>query len=140
MGEVPHRRIALIEEPDERLEEETVELLGGDDNVALERVDAADALDGSAASRTIWPSWWSASTASHTIELLREVDRRRGPARAADDRLPAGQAANTDRARIDALSKTAVMAVADSPERLVDRAARVPAPRRGAAADAHEAR
>ena len=58
-----------------------------------------------------------------TLELLREVtadeDLRERPMIAY---LPA-ELPNADRARLDALSKTAVIAVADSPERLVDRAA-----------------
>ena len=43
-----------------------------------------------------------------------------------------GSLSKTDRARLDALAKSAVITVADSPERLVDRAGAVPAPRRGA--------
>ena len=123
MGDVPHRRIALIEESDERLEEETVELLGGADNVALERVDAAEAVDRLRSDPYDLAVVVVGEHAAHTIELLREVTvdedlRERRMIAYLPSKLP-----NTDRARIDALSKTAVMAVADSPERLVDRAA-----------------
>ena len=45
-----------------------------------------------------------------------------------------------ERARLDALAKAAVITVADSPERLVDRADAVPAPRRGTAARAEPGR
>jgi CheY-like chemotaxis protein len=123
MGDVPHRRIALIEEPDDRLEEETVELLGGADNVALDRVDAADALDRLRSDPYDLAVVVVGEHAAHTIDLLREVTvdedlRERRMIAYLPSKLP-----NTDRARIDALSKTAVMVVADSPERLVDRAA-----------------
>jgi signal transduction histidine kinase/CheY-like chemotaxis protein len=124
MGEVLHRRIALIEEQDEHLEEETVELLGGADNVAIEQIDAQDALG---TLRSSEPYDLAVVVVgeqpAHTIELLREVTadealRERRMIAYLPSKLP-----NTDRARIDALSKTAVIAVADSPERLVDRAA-----------------
>ena len=121
MGDVPHRRIALIEEPDERLEEETVELLGGADNVAL---GARRRRSGRSprAIPTISPSWWSGARRAHD-RAVAQGDRRRGPARAADDRLPAVQAAEHRPRQDRRAAKTAVMAVADSPERLVDRAA-----------------
>ena len=123
MGEVTHRRIALIEEHDARLEEETVELLAGGDNIELERVDAQDALGRLRNEPYDLAVVVVGDHRAQTIELLRDVTvdeelrERRMIAY-----LPA-KLTNTDRARIDALSKTAVMAVADSPERLVDRAA-----------------
>ncbi|HET7047176.1 MAG TPA: HAMP domain-containing protein [Solirubrobacteraceae bacterium] len=123
IGEVSHRRIALIEEQDERLEEETLELLGGGDNIELERIDAQDALGRLRSEPFDLAVVVVGEQPAHTIELLREV--------AVDEALRErrmiaylpSKLSNTDRARIDALSKTAVMAVADSPERLVDRAA-----------------
>jgi CheY-like chemotaxis protein len=123
MGEVSHRRIALIEAPDERLDDETVELLGGADNVALDRIDAGDALGRMRSEPYDLVVVIVGEHPAPTIELLREVAvdedlRERRMIAYLPAKLP-----NTDRARIDALSKTAVMAVADSPERLVDRAA-----------------
>jgi signal transduction histidine kinase/CheY-like chemotaxis protein len=123
MGEASHRRIALIEEQDERLEEETVELLGGGDTVELERIDAQDALGRLRSEPYDLAVVVVGGHRAHTIELLREVTVDEGlRERRMIAYLPA-KLTNTDRARIDALSKTAVMAVADSPERLVDRAA-----------------
>jgi signal transduction histidine kinase/CheY-like chemotaxis protein/HAMP domain-containing protein len=123
MGEVSHRTIALIEEQDERLEDETVELLGGADNVALERIDADDALDRLRSEAYDLAVVVVGEHRTNTIELLREVTVDEGLRERRMIAFLPSKLSNTDRARIDALSKTAVMVVADSPERLVDRAA-----------------
>ncbi len=120
---MPERRIALVEEGDERLDDETVALLAGSDQLALERIDAADAL---AALRREAFDLAVVVIGRHprtAIELLRDVSadrdlRERRMIAYVKDKLD-----NADRALLDALSKTAVMAVADSPERLVDRTA-----------------
>jgi signal transduction histidine kinase/CheY-like chemotaxis protein len=121
-AEAPGRRIALIEEADERLDDETLGLLTGGD-VAVQRIEAADALDAVRSRAFELTVVVVGGDRAQTATLLREVTvdealRERRMIVYLKDKLP-----NTDRARIDALSKTAVIAVADSPERLVDRAA-----------------
>jgi signal transduction histidine kinase/HAMP domain-containing protein/CheY-like chemotaxis protein len=122
-SEAPGRRIALIEEEDERLDDETLGFLTGGDNVEFERIAATDALPALRTRQFDLTVVVVGSNRTNTAALLREVTvdellRERRMIAYLQDRLP-----NADRARIDALSKTAVMAVADSPERLVDRAA-----------------
>jgi CheY-like chemotaxis protein len=123
MAEVSQRRIALIEESDEQLDDETVELLAGGDHLELERIDASDALEKLRSETFDLAVLVVGEHRTRTTELLRELT--------VDDVLRErrmiaylrAKLSNADRARVDALSKTAVMAVADSPERLVDRAA-----------------
>ncbi|HEY1509579.1 MAG TPA: HAMP domain-containing protein [Solirubrobacteraceae bacterium] len=122
LAELPARRIALIEDQDEQLDGETVGLLTGD-HVELERVDPAAALDTLRREAFDLAVVVVGRNRPKTTAMLRDVtvdeqlrDRRMIAY------LPA-KLSNADRARLDALSKTAVMVVADSPERLVDRAA-----------------
>jgi CheY-like chemotaxis protein len=122
LAELPARRIALIEEQDERLDDETVGLLTGD-HVELVRIDPADALDTLRGETFDLAVVVLGRNRANTTAILRDVTvdeelrERRMIAY-----LPA-KLSNADRARLDALSKTAVMVVADSRERLVDRAA-----------------
>jgi HAMP domain-containing protein/signal transduction histidine kinase/CheY-like chemotaxis protein len=122
-AEAPGRRIALIEEEQEHLDEETLGFLTGGDHVELERIVATDALRALRRRQFDLTVVVVGRNRTQTAALLREVTvdealRERRMIAYLQDKL-----SNAERARIDALSKTAVMAVADSPERLVDRAA-----------------
>ena len=122
--ESPGRRIALIAEHDE-VDEQIRTLLAAGERVELERIDPQRAL---AAMREepfdlgvviVGPRRGE----SAPFELLRdvasdEVLRERPLIAYAPGKLP-----KAERARLDALSKGAVITVADSPERLADRTA-----------------
>jgi HAMP domain-containing protein/signal transduction histidine kinase/CheY-like chemotaxis protein len=122
-AEAPGRRIALIETESDRLDEETLSLLTGGDQVELERIDAVDGLSRLRGDEFDLTVFVVGEDRDGPAQLLREVT--------VDELLRErrmivylqGKPSNPDRARIDALCKTAVMVVADSPERLVDRAA-----------------
>jgi signal transduction histidine kinase/CheY-like chemotaxis protein len=116
------RRIAVIA-PDRAVLDELEGLLSGGEGVSLHVIDPARAA---AALRE--ESFDLAVAAigggrDEAFALLREVAtdevlRERPMIAFVDDELP-----KTERARLDALSKAAVITVVDSPERLVDRAA-----------------
>jgi signal transduction histidine kinase/CheY-like chemotaxis protein/HAMP domain-containing protein len=124
VAELPVRRIALIAEEGE-LDEEITELLAGGDHVELERI----APDGALA--ILHDQTFDLGVVvvgrrrgeSTRVELLRDVATdevlRERPLIA----FVPGKIAKAERARLDALSKGAVITVADSPERLADRAA-----------------
>ncbi len=123
IAEMPERRIALIEEQDERLDEEMISLLTGADQVVLERLEAVDALSALCREPYDLTVVVVGRRRRDTLALLRDVTtdealRERRMIAYLPGRLP-----KTDRARLDALSKAAVIAIADSPERLVDRSA-----------------
>ena len=122
-SETAGRRIALIEEEGARLDDETLGYLTGDDLVELRRIGAAGALAELRASEFDLAVVIVAEEGTHATTLLREISldeslRERPMIAYVQEKL-----SNADRARIDAVCKTAVMAVADSPERLVDRTA-----------------
>ncbi len=118
----PRRGLALIASSDEPVPE-IVELLSGDKSLELERIELDDALS---ALRERTPALAVVvidSQRKEALRLLRELSTdaalRERPVIAYVARpLP-----KPDRARLDALSKGAVISVADSPERLVERAA-----------------
>jgi CheY-like chemotaxis protein len=117
------RRIALIEEEGARLDDETLGYLTGDDLVELRRIGAAEALAELHGSEFDLAVVVVGEEGTHATTLLREISvdeslRERPMIAYVKEKL-----SNADRARIDAVCKTAVMAVADSPERLVDRTA-----------------
>ena len=124
MAEGPVRRIALVAGEGE-IEEEISAMLTGGDQVELERLDPDTALS---------------ALREGTFDLgVVVVGRRRGDASrfeflrdvSTDEVLRerpmiayvAAKLSKAERARLDALAKGAVISVADSPERLVDRAA-----------------
>ncbi len=122
-AEASGHRIALIEEQDGRLDEQTLDLLTGGDRVELERIDVAEALGSLRARPFDLTVVVVGRDHTKTAALLRAVTveealRERRTIAYLQERL-----SNADRARIDALSKTAVIAVVDTPERLADRAA-----------------
>jgi CheY-like chemotaxis protein len=122
LAEVPDRRIALIAEAG-GLDERIAELLAGDENIDVERIDAAAALEPLSRGQFDLGVVAVGRRRSATFALIREA--------ATDEllrELPLiayvqGSLSKTDRARLDALAKSAVVTIADSPERLVDRAA-----------------
>jgi signal transduction histidine kinase/CheY-like chemotaxis protein len=122
LAEGHHRRIALIDDRP-ALDDEIVGLLSGGDGVEIKRIDPASALVALRAEPFDLGVVVVGHTPNDTFALLRELT--------ADDplrELPmiafvGERLERTERARLDALSKTAVITVVDSPERLADRAA-----------------
>jgi CheY-like chemotaxis protein len=124
IAELPVRRIALVAD-DGEVDEQITALLAGGDQVELERIDP----DGALAALHDQPFDLGVVVVgrrrgeSTRFELLRDVATdevlRERPLIA----FVPGKLAKAERARLDALSKGAVITVADSPERLADRAA-----------------
>jgi signal transduction histidine kinase/response regulator RpfG family c-di-GMP phosphodiesterase len=122
LAEGPARRIALIAD-EAGADDEIAELLAGDENIDLERIEPADALEALHSRPFDLGVVTVRRPRSQTVALIREA--------ATDEMLrelpliayvPSGLT-KADRARLDALAKSAVIMIADSPGRLVDRAA-----------------
>jgi CheY-like chemotaxis protein len=122
LADEQHRRVALIEGEGE-LDEQTTDMLAGDHRVELIRIDPGKAL------KTLKDEHFDLAIAvigarrADVLELLRasaaEHSLRELPLVAfLQTKLP-----TAERARLDALSKSAVINVVDSPERLVERTA-----------------
>jgi HAMP domain-containing protein/signal transduction histidine kinase/CheY-like chemotaxis protein len=122
LAHAPDRRVALISD-DQELDDQITTLLAGGDHVGLHRIDPQG---GPAALRQDQFDLAVVAVGRQRREvlaLLREL--------AADDRLrelptvvyAPGKLPNADRARLEALAKSAVINVVDSPERLVERTA-----------------
>jgi HAMP domain-containing protein/signal transduction histidine kinase/DNA-binding response OmpR family regulator len=119
---VPTRRIALIAD-NSHLDDQLGALLSGDENLDVQRIEPAAALDALRAEQFDLGVVAVARPRSKAFALIREA--------ATDDvlrELPviafvSESLSKADRARLDALAKSAVVTIADSPERLVDRAA-----------------
>jgi signal transduction histidine kinase/HAMP domain-containing protein/DNA-binding response OmpR family regulator len=124
MAELPTRRIALVADEGE-VDDELTALLGGGDQVELERIDP----DGALASLHDRPFDLGVVVVgrprgeSTRFELLRDVATDEALRERPLIAFVPGKLAKAERARLDALSKGAVITVADSPERLADRAA-----------------
>ncbi len=122
LAEGPARRIALIAD-EAGADDEIAELLAGDENIQLERIEPADALEALHSRPFDLGVVTVGRPRSQTVALIREA--------ATDEMLRElpliayvpGGLTKADRARLDALAKSAVIMIADSPERLVDRAA-----------------
>jgi HAMP domain-containing protein/signal transduction histidine kinase/CheY-like chemotaxis protein len=117
------RRIALIEGDGARLDGEMLSYLAGDDLAEVRRINATQALTALRGGEFDLAVVVVAGHGTQATALLREISvdeslRERPMIAYLPEKL-----SNADRARIDALAKTSVMAVADSTERLVDRAA-----------------
>jgi CheY-like chemotaxis protein len=118
----PDRRIALIADQEE-VADPISELLNGDQNIAVERLAPGQALESLRHGQFELGVVAMGRPGSETFALVRDA--------ATDEvlrELPliayvTGSLSKTDRARLDALAKSAVITIADSPERLVDRAA-----------------
>ena len=118
----PTRRIALIAENGE-LDKQIGSLLAGDENIDVQKIEPANALEtlrkepfdlGVVAVRRPRSASFALIREAATDEVLREL-----PLIA----FVAQGMTKADRARLDAAAKSAVIMIADSPERLVDRAA-----------------
>jgi len=118
----PTRRIALIAENGE-LDEQIGSLLAGDENIDVQQIAPAAALEtlrkepfdlGVVAVGRPRTASFTLIREAATDEALREL-----PLIA----FVADSLSKADRARLDAAAKSAVITIADSPERLVDRAA-----------------
>jgi HAMP domain-containing protein/signal transduction histidine kinase/CheY-like chemotaxis protein len=122
LAESPNRRIAVIAEGG-RLDAQVTSLLSVGTGVELEPIDPADAVAALREHPFDLAVVIVGRRRRDVFDLLREV--------ATDERLREfpliafvqTDVPKTERARLDALSKAAVITVADSPERLVDRAA-----------------
>jgi signal transduction histidine kinase/CheY-like chemotaxis protein len=118
----PTRRIALIASGGD-LDEQIGSLLSGDENIDVQRIEPASALETLRAESFDLGVVAVGRPRSASFGLIREA--------ATDEvlrELPlivfVGDAlSKADRARLDAAAKSAVITIADSPERLVDRAA-----------------
>jgi CheY-like chemotaxis protein len=122
LAQGPDRRIALIAE-DGGLDEATARLLSGDENIALERAAPADALEVLRAGEFDLAVVAVGRPHSDTLALVREAATDPGLCELPLVAYVEGPVSKADRARLDALAKSAVITIADSPERLVDRAA-----------------
>jgi signal transduction histidine kinase/DNA-binding response OmpR family regulator len=122
LAQGPDRKIALIADEGE-LDERVAELVAGDENIAVVRIAPADALGALRAGQFDLGVVAVGRARSATFALIRDA--------ATDEvlrELPLiayvqGSLSKTDRARLDALAKSAVITIADSPERLIDRTA-----------------
>jgi signal transduction histidine kinase/HAMP domain-containing protein/CheY-like chemotaxis protein len=124
LAEQPGRRVALIETEGDALEHELSALIAGGDEVELVRIEPSEAiaaLDGSDFDLTV--AVLGEYSSDELLALLADVTAhpvlREQPLIAfVQTTLP-----RAERARLDALAKSAVINVVDTPERLVDRAA-----------------
>ncbi len=118
----PTRRIALIAENGE-LDDQMGTLLSGDDNIDVQAIEPAAALEALRQEHFDLGVVAVGKSRSASFALIREA--------ATDEALRelpliafVGESlSKADRARLDAAAKSAVITIADSPERLVDRAA-----------------
>ncbi len=122
LAQGPDRRIALIAE-DGGLDEETAGLLAGDENIALERVAPADALEVLRTGEFDLAVVAMGRPRSDAFALVREAATDPALRELPLIAYVQGSLSKADRARLDALAKSAVIMIADSAERLVDRAA-----------------
>jgi signal transduction histidine kinase/DNA-binding response OmpR family regulator len=122
LADEQHRRVALIEDEGE-LGEQATDMLAADHRVELVRIDPRAALQALTDDRFDLAIAVVGDRRKDVLELLRAVaaehSLRELPLVAfLPERLP-----KAERARLDALSKSAVINVVDSPERLIDRTA-----------------
>jgi CheY-like chemotaxis protein/two-component sensor histidine kinase len=122
LADLPSRRIAFVGDGVDA-DEKLLALLAGGDGLELQRLEPATAAMAARASAFDLGLIVVGGADDDRVALLREWT--------ADDRLRelptiaylAEKLPRPERARLDALAKTAVMAVVDCPERLADRAA-----------------
>jgi signal transduction histidine kinase/CheY-like chemotaxis protein/HAMP domain-containing protein len=122
IAEASTRRIALIADNGD-LDNRIGALLSGDENIDVQKIEPATALETLRAEPFDLGVVAVGRPRSKAFALIRDA--------ATDDvlrELPviafvSEPLSKTDRARLDALAKSAVVSIADSPERLVDRAA-----------------
>ncbi|MBV8948287.1 MAG: HAMP domain-containing protein, partial [Solirubrobacterales bacterium] len=116
------RRIALIAHPD-GLDDGVADLLSGDENIDVEPVVPAEALAALSTGQFDLGVVALGRPRSETFALIREAATAEVLRELPLIVYLQGSLSKTDRARLDALAKSAVITIADSPERLVERAA-----------------
>jgi len=118
----PTRRIALIAANAE-LDEQIGSLLAGDENIDVQKIEPANALD------TLRQESFDLGVVavgrprSGSFALIGEAATDEGLRELPLIAFVAPGMTKADRARLDAVAKSAVITIADSPERLADRAA-----------------
>jgi CheY-like chemotaxis protein/nitrogen-specific signal transduction histidine kinase len=123
IAEHPARRIALVEEAAGELDEELRTMLVGGGQVELDRVDPAGAAERLRAGSYDLNVVVVGRRRKETIALLKAMCTDEGLRELPTVAYIPGQLPATERARLEAHAKAAVIAVADSPERLVERTA-----------------
>jgi CheY-like chemotaxis protein len=122
LAQGPDRRVALVAgsgEPDDRI----AELLAGDQNIVLERIAPADALETLGRGQFDLAVVVVGRPRTEAFALVRDAATHEVLRELPTIAYLEGSLSKTERARLDALAKSAVITIADSPERLVDRAA-----------------
>jgi HAMP domain-containing protein/signal transduction histidine kinase/CheY-like chemotaxis protein len=122
LADAPTRRLALVEDG-ERLDPLVTGLLTEGDRVELERFRPAEGLAALRSGRFDLTVVVVGRGADAAVALLRDVTIDETARELPVIAFVPGALPKTERARLDALAKAAVVTVADSPERLVDRAA-----------------
>jgi HAMP domain-containing protein/signal transduction histidine kinase/CheY-like chemotaxis protein len=117
------RRIALIESDDSRLDDELTALFAGGDQLELVRIGPDGALDALETGHFDLGVTVLDGPSPEVLAFLADVTSHRALRELPLIAFVQGKLSRPDRARLDALSKSAVINVVDSPERLVDRAA-----------------
>jgi CheY-like chemotaxis protein len=124
LGDHGARRIALIEPQAGPLDDELTTLIGGGDDVELMRIDPHGALeDLQRGTFDLGVTVLDESSHDDVLALLADVTSDAALREFPLIAFVRGTLPRAERARLDALSKSAVIHVVDSPERLVDRAA-----------------
>ena len=122
LAEAPTRRLALVED-EEGLDPQLTGLLTDGDRVELERFRPADGLAALRPGRFDLAVVVVGRRAEDAVALLRDLTVDETARELPVIAFTPGPLPKTVRARLDALAKAAVVTVADSPERFVDRAA-----------------
>jgi HAMP domain-containing protein/signal transduction histidine kinase/CheY-like chemotaxis protein len=118
----PTRRIALIAENGE-LDEQIGSLLPGDENIDVQKIEPANALETLRQEQFDLGVVAVGRPRSASFALIREAATDEALRELPLIAFVAQGMTKADRARLDAVAKSAVITIADSPERLVDRAA-----------------
>jgi HAMP domain-containing protein/signal transduction histidine kinase/CheY-like chemotaxis protein len=118
------RRIALVQRADGPLDGELAQMIGGEE-IDVVRIDPEAAFDALRDDREFDLGVAVLDQTSHAevLALLADINADVGLRELPLVAYVAGELPRTERARLDALAKSAVVNVVDSPERLVDRAA-----------------
>ena len=118
----PTRRIALIAQ-DGELDEQIGSLLAGDENIDVQRIEPATALEILRQKPFDLGVVVVGRPRSASFALIREAATDEALRELPLIAFVADPLSKADRARLDAAAKSAVITIADSPERLVDRTA-----------------
>ena len=121
LSQGPDRRVALI--ADAVIDDAMAELLAGDPNIEVERFAPGDALEALRRGQFDLGVVAVGKPRTEAFALVRDAATDKTLRELPMIAYVQGSLSKTDRARLDALAKSAVITIADSPERLVDRAA-----------------